>query len=159
VVNEEVAATMDPMEQQHKFNQIQQVDNELNTLYEAQSVAKKELHEFRPIIQSAYMQMHQFDASTYSKWHLLVAAKTEVYNKEMNQHFLAEESLLVQKWKDKFGSFQGVKHKSLELVLELGPSFEEVKEEKSQTKEPKEEENTDKGKQQMFLEDVKELRA
>jgi hypothetical protein len=37
---------MDPMEQQQKFDQIQQADNELNTLYEAQSVAKKELRDF-----------------------------------------------------------------------------------------------------------------
>jgi len=37
----------------------------------------------------------------------------------------------------------------------LGPSFEEVKEEKAQTKYPKEEENLDKGKQQSLLEDVK----
>jgi hypothetical protein len=42
------------------------------------------------------------------------------------------------------------------LVPELGPSFEEVKEEKSQTKDPKEEEKEDKGKQQMLLEDAKE---
>jgi phage-related tail protein len=43
VLNEEVAETMDPMEKQQKFDQIQQADNELNTLYKAQSVAKKEL--------------------------------------------------------------------------------------------------------------------
>jgi hypothetical protein len=42
------------------------------------------------------------------------------------------------------------------LVLELGPSFEEVTEEKSQTEYPKEEEKTEKGKQQMLLENVKE---
>jgi hypothetical protein len=46
VLNEEVAVTMDPIEQQQKFDQIQQADNELNSLYEAQSIAKKELHEF-----------------------------------------------------------------------------------------------------------------
>jgi hypothetical protein len=43
VLNEEFVVTMDPMEQQQKFDQIQQADNELNTLYEAQSIAKKEL--------------------------------------------------------------------------------------------------------------------
>jgi hypothetical protein len=46
VLNEEVAVTMDPMEQQQKFDQIQQANNELNALFEAQSVAKKELCEF-----------------------------------------------------------------------------------------------------------------
>jgi hypothetical protein len=34
-LNEEVAVTMDPLEQQEKFNQIQQADNELNSLFEA----------------------------------------------------------------------------------------------------------------------------
>jgi hypothetical protein len=37
----------------------------------------------------------------------------------------------------------------------LGPSFEEVKEEKAQKKDPKEEEKKDKGKQHMLMEDVK----
>jgi hypothetical protein len=45
------------------------------------------------------------------------------------------------------------------LVPELGPSFEEVKEEKAQAGDPKEEEKTDKEKQQMLLEDVKEPSA
>jgi hypothetical protein len=45
-LNEEVVVTMDPLEQQEKFDQIQQEDNELNALFEAQSVAKKELWEF-----------------------------------------------------------------------------------------------------------------
>ena len=35
VLNEEVATTMDPLEQQKNFNQIQQADNELNALFEA----------------------------------------------------------------------------------------------------------------------------
>jgi hypothetical protein len=41
----------------------------------------------------------------------------------------------------------------------LGPSFEEVKEENTQTEELKEEENPDKGKQQLLLENVKEPSA
>jgi hypothetical protein len=45
-LNEEVVVTMDPLEKQEKFDQIQQADNELNALFEAQSVAKKELREF-----------------------------------------------------------------------------------------------------------------
>jgi hypothetical protein len=73
-LNEEVAVTMDPLEQQEKFDQIQQADNELNTLFEAQSVAKKELHEFRPVVQTMYMQIHQVDATTDSEWNSLVAS-------------------------------------------------------------------------------------
>jgi hypothetical protein len=159
VLNEEVAVTMDPMEQQQKFDQIQQADNELNSLYEAQSVAKKELCDFRPVIQTAYMQMHQVDATTDSEWNSLVAAKPKEYNKEMTQQFLAEASLLARKWQDKVEIFHGVKHRALELVPELGPSFEEVKEEKAQTEELKEEEKSDKGKQQLLLENVKEPSA
>jgi hypothetical protein len=45
VLNEEVVAMMYLLEKQQKFDQIQQVDNELNTLFEAQSVTKKELHD------------------------------------------------------------------------------------------------------------------
>jgi hypothetical protein len=46
LLNEEVVITMDPQEQQENFDQIQQVDNELNALFEVQSIAKKELREF-----------------------------------------------------------------------------------------------------------------
>jgi len=49
---------MDLLEKQHNFNQIQQANNELNTLFEVQSLAKKELREFQPIIHTIYMQMH-----------------------------------------------------------------------------------------------------
>jgi hypothetical protein len=46
VLNDEVAATMDPLEQQQKFDQIQQANNELNSLFKAQSPTKKELCDF-----------------------------------------------------------------------------------------------------------------
>jgi hypothetical protein len=88
VLNEEVAATMDPIEKQQKFDQIQQADNELNTLFEAQSVAKKELHDFRPVIQTTYMKMHQVDATTDSEWNLLVDAKQRNIEKRRPNSFL-----------------------------------------------------------------------
>jgi hypothetical protein len=75
---------------------------------------------------------------------------------EATQQFVAEASLLARKWQDKVGNFQGVRERALELVPESGPSFEEAKEEKSQTKEHKEEEKDDKGKQQSLLEAAKE---
>jgi hypothetical protein len=53
---------MDPLEKHEKFDQIQQANNEMNALFEAQLVAKKELHEFRPVVQIVYMKMHQVDA-------------------------------------------------------------------------------------------------
>jgi hypothetical protein len=51
-------ATMDPLEKQQKFDQIQLEDNDLNALFEAQFVANKELRDFHPVIQTFYMQMH-----------------------------------------------------------------------------------------------------
>jgi hypothetical protein len=109
VLNEEVAATMDPIEKQQKFDQFQQADNKLNTLFEAHSIAKKELCDFRPIIQTSYMKMHQVDATADFEWNLFVDAKPKECSKETTQQFLAEASLLARKWQDKIGSFQGVK--------------------------------------------------
>jgi hypothetical protein len=63
-------------------------------LYEAQSVAKKELHDFQPVIQTTYMKMHQFDATSDFEWNFLVVANPKEYNKETTQQFLAEASLL-----------------------------------------------------------------
>jgi hypothetical protein len=156
VLNEEVVATMDPLEKQQKFDQIQQADNELNALFEVQSVAKKELRDFRPVIQTVYMQMHQVDATTDSEWNSLVASKPKGCITDATQQFMAEASLLARKWQDKVGSFQEVKKWALELVPELGPSFEEAKEEKVQAEEKKKEEKEDKGKQQLLLEAAKE---
>ena len=102
------------------------------------------------------MKIHQVDTTIDSKWNLLVASKPKGYSKEETQQFVAETSLLSRKWWDKVGIFQGVKEQALELVLELGPLFEEVKEEKEKTKEPKEEEKEDKGKKHVLLEYVKE---
>jgi hypothetical protein len=59
------------------------------------------------------------------------------------------------KWKDKVGIFQEVKKKALELVLELGPLFEEAEKEKVQSKEDSKEGKEDKGRQQLLLEAVK----
>jgi hypothetical protein len=45
-MTEEVATMMDPLKKQPNFDQIEQADNELNALFEAQSVAKKERRDF-----------------------------------------------------------------------------------------------------------------
>jgi hypothetical protein len=50
LLNKEVVATMDPIDEQRKFDQIQQANNELNALFEVKSVAKQEMHDFRPAI-------------------------------------------------------------------------------------------------------------
>jgi hypothetical protein len=85
------------------------VDNELNALFEAQSIAKKELCEFRPVIQKIYIQIHQVDATTDSEWNSLVTSKPKGCITDATQQFIAEASLLARKWQDKVGSFQEVR--------------------------------------------------
>jgi glutaredoxin len=55
--------------------------------------------------------------------------------------------------------FQEVRKRALELVPELGPSFEEVEKEKVQAEDERKVEMEDKGKQQALLEAVKEPRT
>jgi hypothetical protein len=107
--NEEVAVNMDSLEQQDKFDQILQEDNKLNALFEVQSIAKKQLREFQPVVQKMYMQMHQVDATTYSKWNSLVASKPKGCITYVTQQFVFEASVLARKWQDKIGSFQEVR--------------------------------------------------
>jgi hypothetical protein len=102
-------------------------------MLEVQSVAKKELHNFQPVIHTVYMKMHQFDATTDSEWNCLVTSKPKECITNATQQFVSEASLLSRKWKDKVGNFQEVKKRALELVLELGPSFEEAEKEKVQS--------------------------
>ena len=54
-LNEEVVNTLDLLEQQEKFDKILQADNDLNALYEAQTVANKELQEFWLVVQTTYL--------------------------------------------------------------------------------------------------------
>jgi hypothetical protein len=79
------------------------------------------------------MQMHQVDATTDFEWNSLVASKPKGCIIYATQQFIVEASLLVRKSQDKFGIFQEVKKKALDLVPELGPSFEEAKEEKEKS--------------------------
>jgi hypothetical protein len=108
------------------------VENELNALFEVQSIAKKELHDFCLIIQTDYMKMHQVNATIDSEWNSLVASKPNGCITYATQHFIVEASLLSRKWQDKVGSFQEVKKRALELVPEFSPSFEEEEEDKAQ---------------------------
>jgi hypothetical protein len=66
------------------------VDNELNTLFEAQSVAKKELRDLWYVIQTVYMKMHQFDVIEDSEWNSLVASKPKECITNATQHFVVE---------------------------------------------------------------------
>jgi len=50
LLNEEASNALDPLEQQEKFDNIQQEDNDLNALYQAQTMDNKELWEFRSIV-------------------------------------------------------------------------------------------------------------
>jgi hypothetical protein len=102
------------------------------------------------------MKMHQVDATIDSEWNSLVASKPKGCITDATQQFVAEASLLARKWQDKIGSFQEVRKWALELVPELGPSFEEAEKEKVQAEEERKVEKEDKGKQQLLLEAAKE---
>ena len=54
-LNGEATKTLGPLEQQEKFEKIKHAENDLNALYEAQTMAKKELWEFQPIVQTTYL--------------------------------------------------------------------------------------------------------
>jgi uncharacterized coiled-coil DUF342 family protein len=64
-----------------------------------------------------------------AEWNSLIASKPKEFNTNATQQFVAEASLLARKWQDKIEHFQEIREKSLELVPELGPSFEGSKEE------------------------------
>jgi hypothetical protein len=82
----------------------------------------------------------------------MVASNPKGCITDATQQFVVEASLLSRKWHDKIGSFQEVRKRALELVLELGPSFEEEEKEKVQAKEEIKAKNEDKGKKQLLLE-------
>jgi hypothetical protein len=98
VLNEEVVSTMDPLEQQQNFDQIQQEDNDLNALFKAQSIAKKELRDLQLVIQIVYMHMHRVYATTYFEWNSLVTFKLKECITYATQQFIKETSLLAKKW-------------------------------------------------------------
>jgi hypothetical protein len=75
------------------------------------------------------------------------------------QQFVVEASVLSRKWQDKVENFQEVRKKSLELVPELGPSFEGAKEEIVQAGSGRNLEEEDKEKQQANPETTKELKT
>jgi len=72
---------------------------------------------------------------------------------------MAEASLLARKWQDKDENFQGIRKRALELVPELGRSFEEVEEKSSPKKFKSRIETEDKGNKQAFPETTEEPRT
>jgi hypothetical protein len=104
------------------------------------------------------MQMHQVDATLDSEWNSLVASKPKGCIIDVTHQFVVEASLLSRKWQEKIVGFQEVKKRALDLVQELGPSFEEVENEKAQEKDERKVETKDKGKKHALLEAVKEIR-
>jgi hypothetical protein len=103
--------------------------------------------------------MHQVDAITNSEWNSLVASKPEEFTIDATQQFVVEASVLARKWQDKVENFQEVRKKSLELVPELGPSFEGDKEETIQYGSGSNLEPEVKDKQQANPETMEELKT
>jgi hypothetical protein len=115
-LNDEATKARDPLEQQAKFDEMQQANNSLNALFEAQTVAKKELRYFRLIVQTAYLYMHQVETLSDAECNSLIASNPKEFNLSTTQQLVAKSSLLARKWKDKIEQFHEVKEKSLELV-------------------------------------------
>jgi hypothetical protein len=115
-LNDEATKARDPLEQQAQFDEMQQANNSLNALFEAQTIAKKELRYFRLIIQTAYLYMHQVETLAYAECNSLIASNPKEFNLSTTQQLVAKSSLLARKWKDKIEQFHEVKEKSLELV-------------------------------------------
>jgi hypothetical protein len=105
------------------------------------------------------MQMHQVDATADSEWNSLVASKPKGCITDVTQQFVVEASLLARKWQDKIVGFQEVRKRALELVPELGPSFEEVEKERVQEEDERKVETEDKGKKQALPEAMEEPRT
>jgi hypothetical protein len=99
---------------------MQQEDNSLNSLFEAQIVEKKELRAFKPVVQTSHMYMHHVDTLADAEWNSFNSSKMKEFNLGETQQFVTEDSLFARKWQDKLGKFQEVKEKVLELVLDLG---------------------------------------
>lgn len=68
-------------------------------------MAKKDLQEFRPVVQTAYLQMHQVDVITDSEWNSLVASKPKEFIIGTNQQFVVEALVFARKWQDKVENF------------------------------------------------------
>jgi len=52
----------DPIVQQAKFVELQEENENLDAMYEDVQAAKKELRDFGPTVQDAYVKMHQLDS-------------------------------------------------------------------------------------------------
>jgi hypothetical protein len=97
-LNEEGATTHDPLAHQENFDEIQHANNTFNALFEAQTMAKKGLRSFLPVVQNTYLQMHQVDILAYAEWNALIASKPQEFITSAMKHFLIEVSLLSRKW-------------------------------------------------------------
>jgi hypothetical protein len=66
-MNQEFQAITDLVEKTAKFMQIQEVDECLDTLYDANQAAKKELREFK-LGAREYVKMQQLDSIAEFEW-------------------------------------------------------------------------------------------
>jgi len=64
---------------------MQQANNSLNALFVAQTIEKRELRAFRPIIQTTYLEMHQVETLTDTNWNALIASKPKEFNLSATQ--------------------------------------------------------------------------
>jgi hypothetical protein len=103
--------------------------------------------------------MHQVDAIADSEWNSLVASKPKECITDATQQFVVEASLLSRKWQDKVDNFQEVRKRALELVPELGPSFEKEKPETTEAGSESNSEPEGKKEQQANLETMEKMKT
>jgi hypothetical protein len=67
-------------------------------LFDAHTVAKKELQEILPIVQVAYLHMHQLGIIAEVEWNSLVAYKPKDFTTDATKKFVVEASVFAKKW-------------------------------------------------------------
>jgi hypothetical protein len=93
-MNVEAQTITYPTAQQAKFQDIQEVD----AMFEATQTAKKELCEFKPVVQTAYAQMQQVKSVEDTKWDTLLATKPQQPDVVATHGSIVGASILVRKW-------------------------------------------------------------
>ena len=74
-MNAEAQSITNPIEQQVKFSKIQEVYNKLDEMYEASQTTKRELMEFKIVVQAIYVQMHQLNFVVNAECNTLLSTK------------------------------------------------------------------------------------
>jgi hypothetical protein len=67
-MNMEARALTNPIVYQLKFVEIQEADNRLDAMFEADQTTKKEMRGFKTTVQDTYVHMNKLDYVAETKW-------------------------------------------------------------------------------------------